>query len=552
MEKNKLFTGFFLFMLMVLVALVACQKEEIWPRTRLFSPVLNVDLLSEDNTIIVNMGNMKGAVSYTIEVSRDTFKTIDYTIQADTNYLIINKAVAGEDLLWYTLYQVRATAHADDPQYDSKVSDLGSVRTQKFPSNMKTPTSFDILDTQAKVNWTTTGDPISSVKVFAGTDLRLVTPLSTVIVSPTDQTAALKIISGLKPSTTYQIAIYSGNIIRGWEVYKTRAGLVSGANVFNLAGIEKTTILADTLPDVPSGSIILLEGGRTYSTGGYKFDKSVKIMAGYSFVPALPKIDCAVNFNVLGGSNIDSIVFREIAFSADFAASYVFNPNEATAVTLGHIKFENCQIRKLRGIMRFRGPKPGNIAKYSIINCMVDSIGGYGLFTMDTNGGIAVGDIILKNSTFSKCDYFMQTYTQSSSLTIQDCTFSEVPSTGAILFRWRGAAGSADITNGLTMKNCIWGHAWDKAASGGYTFSADAGNGGTSPSLDATTLSIVNCYSVSQFAFVTGREMAGFPVGNYKNKTADLWVSPYSGLNFNFKDNTFAGKSDCGDPRWRK
>jgi hypothetical protein len=552
MEKNKLFTGFCLFMLLVMVAFVACQEEETWPRTRLFSPVLNVDLLSEENTIIVNMGKMKGAVSYTIEVSRDTFKTIDYTIQADTNYLIINKALAGEELLWYTLYQVRATAHADDPEFDSKVSDLGSVRTQKFPSNMKTPTSFDILDTQAKVNWTTTGDPITTVKVFAGTDLRLVTPLLTITVSPSDQVAAMKIVSGMKPSTTYQIAIYSGNTIRGWEVYKTRAGLVLGTNVFNLAGIEKTTILADTLPDVPNGSIILLEGGRTYSTGGYKFDKSVKIMAGYSFVPALPKIDCAVNFNVLGGSNVDSIVFREIAFSADFAASYVFNPNEAAALTIGHIKFENCQIRKLRGIIRFRGPKPGNIAKYSIINCIVDSIGGYGLFTMDTNGGIAIGDILLKNSSFSKCDYFMQTYTQSSSLNIEDCTFSEVPSTGAILFRWRGAAGNADITNGLSMKNCIMGHAWDKAASGGYTFNADAGNGGSSPSLDATTISIVNCYSVSQFAFATGRELAGFPVGNYKNKAADLWVSPYSGLNFNFKDSSFAGKSDCGDPRWRK
>jgi hypothetical protein len=230
----------------------------------------------------------------------------------------------------------------------------------------------------------------------------------------------------------------------------------------------------------------------------------------------------------------------------------VFNPSEIAALTVGHIKFENCQIRKLRGIIRFRGPKPGNIAKYSIINCIVDSIGGYGLFTMDTSGGIAVGDILLKNSTFSKCDYWMATYTTSQSVIIEDCTISEVPSTGSILFRWRGAAGSADITNGLTMKNCIWGHAWDKANSGAFTFNADAGNGGSSPSLDATTITVVNCYSVSQFAFATGRELTGFPVANYKGKAADLWVNPYSGLDFNFKDSGFAGKSNCGDPRWRK
>jgi hypothetical protein len=551
MKKNKIYTGLFFF-LSSLLLLASCQDEESWPRTRLFSPVLNKDLSSEENTIIVNLAKMKDVVSYIIEVSRDTFKTIDYTVTVDTNYVVINKALVGEDLLWYTLYQVRAKAQADDAEYDSKVSDLGGVRTQKFPSNMKTPTSFDILDSQARVYWTNTGDAITTIKVFAATDLRLKTPLFTFTVTPADQSVAQKIISGLTASTNYQVAIYSGNTLRGWEQYKTRAPLVSGANVFNLAGIAKTTILADTLPDVPNRSIILLEGGRTYTTGGYKFDKSIKIMAGYSFVQALPLIDCATNFHVLGGSNVDSIVFREIAFKGDIAASYVFNPNEAAALTVGHIKFENCQIRKLRGIIRFRGPKPGIISKYSIINCMVDSIGGYGLFTMDTNGGIAVGDIYLKNSTFSKCDYFMQTYTQSNSLVIEDCTFSEVPSTGATLLRWRGAAGNADITNGLSMKNCIWGHAWDKASSGAYTFTADAGNGGSSPSLDNTTISIVNCYSVSQFAFVTGRELAGFPVGNYSGKAADLWISPYAGLNFNFKDNGFAGKSDCGDPRWRK
>ena len=535
----------------VLFIINSCNEEEVLTRTRLFMPVLNEDLSSDLNTIIVNMAKMKEAKSYTLEVSRDTFKTIDYKVEVDTNYVVVNKNLVGEELLWFTLYQLRATAHADDPAYDSKVSLLGSVKTQKFPSNMGTPTSFDILDTQVKVFWTTTGAAISTIKVFAATDLRLTNPLFTYTVTDNDRKAALRIISGLKPATTYQVAIYSGTTLRGWEVYTTRSALVSGANVFNLAGIDKTSILADTLPDVPNGSIILLEGGRTYTTGGFKFSKSVKIMAGYSFVQAFPKIDCTSNFNATGGTTVDSIVFREIAFYGDVAASYVMNPNESAALTIGHIKFENCQIRKLRGIIRFRGPAPGKILRYSIINCVVDSIGGYGLFTMDTSGGIAIDDITLKNSTFSKVDYFMQTYLKSNSVVIEDCTFSEVPSTGSTLFRWRGAAGNADITNGLTMKNCVWGHAWDKGNTGGYTFYADAGNGGSSPSLDATTITIVNCYSVSQFAFVTGRELAGFPVGNYTGKAADLWISPYTNLNFGFKDKGFAGKSSSGDPRWR-
>jgi len=162
MKKNKIYTGLFFFISSLLL-LASCQDEESWPRTRLFSPVLNKELSSEENTIIVNLAKMKDVVSYTIEVSRDTFKTIDYTVTVDTNYVVINKALVGEDLLWYTLYQVRAKAQADDAEYDSKVSDLGGVRTQKFPSNMKTPTSFDILDTQARIFWTNTGDAITTI-----------------------------------------------------------------------------------------------------------------------------------------------------------------------------------------------------------------------------------------------------------------------------------------------------------------------------------------------------------------------------------------------------
>jgi hypothetical protein len=551
MGKKKFNIRTILFVLIsAMMIMNACKKEEIYPRTRLFSPVLNAELLSVDNTIIVNMGKMKEAVSYTLELSRDTFKTKDYTVEIDTNYVIINKDLVGEDLLWFTMYQVRATAHADDPKYDSKVSDLGNVRTQKFPSNMGTPTSFDILDTQAKVFWTTAGDPVTNIKVFALTDVRLSTPLLSFTVTPAQQVASQAIIYGLSPSSKYYIAIYSGSVIRGWEAYITKPPLVSGSNVINLAGIAKSTILADTLPDIASGSIVLLEGGRTYATGGYKFNKSITFMSGYSFVPALPLIDCSTNFGVLGGSTVDSIVFKEIALSGT-ASSYVFNPSEATAVTVGLIKFESCRISTLRGIIRFRGPAPGTVAKYSITNCRVDNILDYGLFTMDTSGGITMGDILLKNSTFSKCQAWMATYTTSKSLTIESCTISEAPATGGIMFRWRGVAGSCDITNGLTIRNTIWGHAWDKASSGGYAVNADNGNGGTTPSLDATTIIVINTYSTSQFAFTTGRELAGFPVGNYANTDVNLWVDPVTNLDFHFKDTGFAGKSDSGDPRWR-
>ncbi len=547
--KKKIFP-FIAGMLVILsglVFIVSCEEEEVYPRTRLFMPVLNEDLVSQQNTIIVNMARMREALSYTLEISRDTFKTIDYAVTIDTNYVVINKDLIGEDLLWFTMYQIRATAFADDSQYNSKTSVLGSVRTQKFPSNMGAPTAFDVLDNQARVFWTPSGAPITRIKVFALSDVRLTTPLLSFEVTPEEQGTGEAYIIGLSPSSSYYVAIFSDETIRGWEAYKTRVPLVSGDNVINLTGIDSQSILADTLADVASGSIILLEGGRTYSTGGYKFDKSVTLMSGYSFVQALPKIDCASNFGFLGGITVDSVVFKNLSFSGNFDANYVFNPNEATVLSVGEIRFDGCRISHLRGVARFRGPAPGIIQKFTLHNCVVDSIRDYAVFCTDTDNGIAVGDIILNNSTFSRCRSFLISRMQSNSILIENCTISEAPATGGIMFRWRGSAGNADVTNGLTIKNSIWGHAWDEA--GGGTFAVNATNGGIS--LAATTISILNVYSTSQFAFATGRELTGFPVGNYTGKASDLWISPYSGLNFNFKDAAFSGRNDSGDPRWR-
>ena len=82
-----------------IVVVFSCKKDEtVYPRTRLFQPVLNEDLYSEDNTIIVNMGKMKEAQSYYFEVSRDSFLTTDYTFESDTNYVIIDRQTVGEDL----------------------------------------------------------------------------------------------------------------------------------------------------------------------------------------------------------------------------------------------------------------------------------------------------------------------------------------------------------------------------------------------------------------------------------------------------------------------
>lgn len=541
MKINRLYISSFIVILISgLLIFMACKDEEEYPRTRLFSPVLNEELLALNNTIIVDMGKMKNAVSYTLEISRDTFKTTEYTVEVDTNYVIINSELIGEELLWYTLYQIRATAHADDPQYDSKVSDLGSIRTEKFPSNMGTPTDFDVLDTKARIFWTPSGSAITTVKVFGIDDVKLETPLLEFDVSAEEQLAAEKVVYGLSPVTSYWIAIYSDEQIRGWEMYETREAFITGDNVIDLTGIDSASILTDTLRAVPSGSVILLEGGRTYASSGFSFDKSVVIRSGYSFTPALPHIDCGSNFNIVSESTIDSLVFIDISFSADFASDYIFNVD--VSGTIGEIRFESCYIRSLRGITRFKGGS-GTLGKFSVINTIADSINGYAILTVDV-GDWTAEDILLKNSTFSKCQYFLASRSNSNSVTITDCTISEAPENGRPMFRWRSDVNpESNVLNGIKIYNTIWGHGWDYTDGGVLSVRGIEG-------LSQTNFEVVNVWVTSDFAF-SGNAIPGFPSAVYSGTAVDLWVSPYDGMDFNFNDAGFSGKSDSGDPRWR-
>lgn len=525
-----------------LILLNGCKEEEIYPRTRLFQPVLNEDLYSVDNTIIVNMGKMTDAISYKIEVSRDSFATVLYTVETDTNFVILNAETVGEELLWFTIYQVQATAYADEDKYNSLPSFLGSVRTQKYPSNMGAPTFFDILDTRARVFWTEAGAPINGVKVFAITDERLENPLLEFTLTQADTDSLEYIVSGLEPSTTYQIAIYSDGVLRGWEIYTTRPPLVSGDNVVDLTGIDSMDIsLAYRLADVADGSIVILEGGKTYWAKGYAFDKSIDFISGYSFVPALPYIDCSTNFNFKDGSTVDHVTFKDIKLSASdggFAGRYVFNVD--MSATVGEIKFESCQIRLLRGIARLKAGT-GSLDKFTITDCVIDSIKDYGILSVDVNTWIC-NDILVENTTISRAVTVFTSRNNSNTVTLDGCTIQEAPEYNRPIFRWR-EVGQDNVLNGITISNTIWGHGWDLTLLGVYVDGYDG--------LASTNWNILNTYTSSEFGWATGKEaIPGFPNFVYTGLVTDLWEDPVN-ADFTFKDQGFSGKSDCGDPRWR-
>lgn len=532
-----------------IIAFSACKEEEtIYEQTRLFRPVLNEDLFSEGNSIIVNMGKLKEAISYTLEVSRDTFQTVEYLIETDTSYVVIDKELVGEELFWNTLYQVRATARASESVYDSKAADLGNVRTQRFPTILNEPARYDVTDIAARVTWINAGAAVTGMKVFAAEDLKLTTPLfEERPVTSEEALAGVAIQEGLEPETEYQIAIYSGEQLRGWVNYTTREKDIdpNDPNVIDVRDNESPSAVADAVLTAPEGAIILVKRGVTYDLPEEPLTRSITIRAAYGFGEQKAKLYTTGNWNIAEGAQIDHIRFVDLELrGADYSGDYIFNPNTSN-VNVRELLFENCQIGTVRGIIRIRGTV--GLENYIIRNTLVDSIGGYGLLTTDTNPSddeltAHVDNIVFENSTFNKIQGGITSRNNSKSIKIESCTFGNFISSGNRIFRYRGGDGNNNVTNGISIKNSIFGHGWDESESENYAIRGIEG-------LDNTVLDIVNIYSTSDFSF-SDSEIPGFPIGNYSGGQDDLWVNPAMN-NFNFKDNGFAGRFDSGDSRWR-
>lgn len=506
----------------------ACTKiEELGEAPRLFRPVLKESLVADGNWIKASWQAVKGATSYTAQISTDTFKTIAATLKVDSNYVLF------ENLKWEKLYQVQVRANALDTAKNSGISFLGAIKTARFPTILNIPGLGDVNDNSVKVSWTNSGAAVTEIRILSGTDSALI---NKVTVNPNDIANAFKVVSGLKSSTSYIIFLYSGTTVRGWANFNTKAPLQGTIiDLREFTGV--TTLLMDTVPDIPSGSIILLKRGETYSiSAALSLNKTLTFTAGADLLnPNLPIISFANNFNIVSGSNIDSLVFSDIILrGTDFNSKYVFNIN--TACNIGKIRFENCLAEIFRGVVRTQS-QPAIIGKLEMNNCIVDSVKDYGVFNIDVATSRA-DNITVTNSTIYSTYKFIVSRNNSTSVLVENCTFNDNPLGNSAYMIDYSTAGTNNVTNGITVNNCIFG--------------AGKINVGSTLAKDyrASATTVVNA---SNNFRTTDRISGGGDLPNIITVTKtsiELWQNPLSG-NFKIIDKAFAGRSTSGDPRWR-
>lgn len=310
-------------------------------------------------------------------------------------------------------------------------------------------------------------------------------------------------------------------------------------NVVDLTGSTNPNILLDTLPDIEDGAVVNLKPGMVYLAGGYAFGKSVTLQSSDPTAEEMPKIDCAANFNFAADAIIDSIIFKNIELYGTYDARYVLNSN--VAANIGELRFDGCHVHRLRGVLRMKDAGPGVLEKYTIANCVIDSIRDYGILTVDM-ANWSCNNILIKNSTLTKIRAFITNKNNSNSVVIENCTVSEIPAAGQRLFRWR-EAGQDNVTEGISIKNTLWGPGWDETNTGSTAYDGFDG-------LATTEWKLENTYATNDLVFAAGKDTIDALLENvYDGASFDLWADPAAN-DFHFLDTEFAGIGKSGDPRW--
>lgn len=543
MRTTSLYKISLITMLAAIIAtgIVSCKKYNDWDADesykRLFAPS-ELTALVDGVNLTLKWKAKPNTNAYTVEFSKDSLKFTTIVrkyvmagVKSADGYLL----VIPDQFEPQTLYSVRIQGQDSAGTPPSNWVAI-TFRSGKFPSILNTPTISDITDEAVKVSWTNTGDAATTIKVLKAGDSSLV---QQVTLNGTDVANQYKVISGLKPGTGYIVYIYSGTKVRGWYDFSTKATLAG--TIIDLRSITNVpSILADTLPDIASGSTVILKKGMTYEmTSSYSFNKTVSIISGDDLNTTTPATISfigtnASNFDVASGSVIDSIRFTNVKITSDDVAlsgKYAFNIGQPC--TIGKIVFESCIGQYGRGFIRTKD-NAMSIGTILINNCIISDIGNYGIVTVD-HASNKIDNIIIRNSTIYKVNTSVVKNTKSnlgSVVAIEGCTFNEAPLASNYLIDFNGMT----VSTGISVKDCIFGV-------GKTSGSANSVRGARA----TTTITGSNNWSTSDYVLL-GNAVPGTTA--YSVASTVLFADVPNN-NFKVTDALFPGRSTAGDPRWR-
>ena len=522
------------------------QDEDFLLADRLFRPIVKTSTIS-GTWIKIEWDKYKGAKSYELELSTDTFKTILRSNRTDsTRFTFTN-------LEFDTKYQIRYRSVGDSIVASGdtirSAYSIVNLATIDYPTYLKTPESADIIDKSIRVKWNVTSLVYTRFDIMVSKD----SVYKSVTISANENATGEKIISGLQPTTTYYVKIFDETGYKGKKVIKTVSSQVFEGDVVDLRDLtddialnKLSQLYFDSLATVyPNGFNLILSGGTKYKVPTINMPVSVNIVTGLSFKG---KAVMAVNgsIGVKAATTVPSIKMEKLFFTegtdagklrtdANFGGTYLFNLNQANG-NVDNVVIENCEIKYKRGAFRIQ--TTSTVGLLTINNCIFDSIGGYGIVNLD-NAGAMVTDLVLKNSTFLHYDGYLcrniKSTVQPNSIKVENITSCFAPASGRYFFELTDRT----YPGGIILKNSIFGSVKDAATTVNGLRSA------------STNVTVDNCFKTSDlvWAVAVGATAPTFPIDctELGKTSAEIFADPATG---NYKVSLSSLVNKAGDPRW--
>ena len=540
---------------------ISCSDDDnLTKADALFRPIINDDDnlelgLDENNVpyMIVKWDNYTSANQYTVKVV-----PVDASVPAKE--ITTSELTCRFDNLEYDKeYFVYISSANTNSGLTSKEYSI-TTTTPDFPTSLITPTSTDLIDIQARINWPV-GVSYDKFVVVKDSENETVAEID---VTDEENAAGEKIISGLEPSTTYRVEAWKNGSYQGKKRIKTTASETYDGNIVDLRSLTadeslkwvSTNNLDSLVQLYPDQDItIVMQGGMNYRLETVKLPSTagnIKFVTGLS-LKGYAIWNVTGNFDLAKGVNLGGIYFEKIDFTDDaskpktgsnYGGTYLFNPNSDAKV--GTISLKSCNVRYKRGVLRVRGSI--DVQNFIADDCIFEYIGGYGITNVDANGP-AIHNITCTNSTFANCvRLFVNTKSKDpecGTVNIDHCTFAYFSgaSRGVIELQEK------TWTGGINIKNSIYGscgevHTKPQEGIKGWT-------GTVVPTTDNVFFTSDLVWAINEadgtpVNALDGTKLATDTKETFKdpNPEGDLMPGDYTLINSD------AIKAKVGDPRW--
>lgn len=522
-----------------LAVLTSCKDDEAenLNLTRRFKPAEVETKNGETSALIewsASLFTFPGEVEYEVEVAKadNNFANVEHTAKTTDTEL----EVADTEIEIRTDYVARVRALGTDGVANSNwiVSEPFRITGELL---IRPVADYEVLTDGVMIRWNPK-DVLTKLVITqqGGSSV-------TLNISEEEAEAGEKIVDGLTPNTQYVAELFLGEVSKGQATFRTKISWAD-ANVIDLTQItDNPTILADTIPDIPSGSVVLLKRGVTYYVNAaIDIQKSITFTSAPDYIEKPALIMIGSNFNITENSTIDSVVFRDVNLrSNSYNDRYVFNINRVG--TINKVRFENVNGQVFRGFFRIQtGGAGAQVGSFLMNNCVVDSLRDFSL--VNTNNSNTVANIRVTNSTISNARKVIDHRSPgSNSIVFNNCTFYNLPTgnaagDGSNYFLDMDTQNSA---NPIIISNCIFAKTRDENTGGSLARGIRVGG--------TTNVNVTNSYRTNDFSTPD----ANFQIPGlleYSKASGSLFANPVA-ENFKIVDASFAGAATTGDPRWR-